>query len=244
MQRKEKKQAVHVLVWLCVAFFSSSCWAQGFQPVQQTFTASGEQKDHSKATSFEVERRSASLATLLSNPSVVQDLELVPSQKDKLQKVASSFESQYRKLRKVATKSGGNVESLKKANEALGKLMEKKSEAMLSVLLPQQKVRLEQIRHHLAFRNRGVGTALVSGKVAKELEITSQQKKRILEIEEQLRRDVAKKVRELKEAARRKIIGTLNQTQQQKLDSLLGDEFVQKASDWKRSNDGPAEDKN
>ena len=81
----------------------------------------------------------------------------------------------------------------------------------------------------MEMQNRPGGDALINGRLADELELTSEQKEELKERAEKLEKELEEKIAQLKKKARAELLEGLTSKQREKLDDLLGDSFEYEA---------------
>ena len=91
------------------------------------------------------------------------------------------------------------------------------------LLLPQQQKRLKQVKLQMQMQNRG--TARTLDKLAKELNITGDQKKRILKRQKELKKEFQEKLAQLKEDSRKALLNELTADQRKKFKDMVGERY-------------------
>ena len=168
---------------------------------------------------------------MASNPDIRKEIELVDDQAEELKRINAEFS---RKLsEQFQSITNGNLESLDKdrIQDLLKQLNQEKRERMESVLLPHQLDRLKQVALQMNMKSRGTARALQS-ELAKELDITEEQVRRLKEREKQLNQELQEKIRQWKEDARKQLLEELTPQQRTKLNQLLGDKFETDINDF------------
>jgi hypothetical protein len=92
------------------------------------------------------------------------------------------------------------------------------------LLDPQQYKRLKQIQYQSRLRV-GIGVALSRGELASELEVTEEQKDRLLEVRAETDRELREKIEQLRKEAEDKILAVLSTEQQARFKDLVGEPF-------------------
>jgi len=173
----------------------------------------------------------------LGNEQMLKELDILPDQKEKLDKIRSEMQKKttdaYSSIDfkdvKPEDRTAKYYEVINKVNDEVAKDVEK-------VLLPHQIKRLKQImmQTRLASAGYGYGGAAALGQedIAQELGITDQQREELKKAEEEVRAEVQKKTQEfykkLQEEAREKLYKVLTPAQRKKLEDLQGEKF-----EWK-----------
>ena len=171
--------------------------------------------------------------SLLGNPSVQKDLELVGDQLKTVQDLQSQFAKEMKDRMGDLSKGGFGPDRFKGIGELLEKLKAEQKEKMQKVLLPHQIDRLRQVALQTHMKQAGTAGALASDAVVKELEITDEQKdklkKRAKEVNEQLVKDIAA----LREKAKQGLLKeVLTSEQNAKLKKMIGDKYEPQSKDW------------
>lgn len=158
--------------------------------------------------------------TLLADKRIRQELEVVDDQVSEIQRLN----------RELQERLSIEVRSLDLTNPAqvvatIRNITETAQSKMENVILPHQLDRLKQLGIRDQMNRQGVLGALMSDPLASELEITDEQMDELQQSAKAIETELAREIEELKIEARKKMFATLNRTQQQKLDDLIGDEF-------------------
>ena len=85
----------------------------------------------------------------------------------------------------------------------------------------------------MQMKNRGTAGTL-TGKLAEELGITGDQKKRIQERQKELQKQLQEKIEKLKADTREELLQELNSEQRAKLKKLVGDKYQAQDEDRKK----------
>lgn len=158
--------------------------------------------------------------TLLTNEKIREDLEIVDSQLEEIEQV--NRELQKRMAREVREL---DFENPKELVERLRGLTDNAKTEIEGVFLPHQIDRLKQLGLRQEMNRKGVLGALLSDPLASELEITAEQKKKLQESAKEIAEELARDLEAVRAKARNKLIKNLSGQQQQKLESLVGDEY-------------------
>ncbi|MCH2179612.1 MAG: hypothetical protein MK106_12495 [Mariniblastus sp.] len=162
----------------------------------------------------------ASLMGLIGNPRVRADLEIVDEQFEEFQrKAAESQQAAAEQLR------GFDFSDRKGLVRLIEKIQDQTRQELESVLLPHQMDRLKQIRAQTLFRNRSFVEVLTSEPMRSELDISNRQADSLREEEQKIEADLQKEIAALRDKARQRLIKTLDRSQQEKIDDLIGDTF-------------------
>jgi Spy/CpxP family protein refolding chaperone len=163
---------------------------------------------------------------LLMREDVRKELEIVDEQMEKMRELQSSLRDEMREM--FSGLRDLNEEERRAKFEELREKMETKRKEIETkvgeVLLPHQKDRLKQIGLRMQMRYRGT-SGLLNDRLADELGITEEQKKRLQAAAEKAREELEEKTQKLRDEAREKILSELTPEQRKKLEDLLGDEF-------------------
>jgi hypothetical protein len=170
------------------------------------------------------------LVDLLQAPGVLEDLDVVDFQKEKIDKILAerrNVSGEFGALMQVAT--------LEKRKELLANLQAAISKAdsdVAELLLPAQIDRLKQIRFQMLARNDANTYGLKNKKVAEELALTEAQKADIDAKATEVNKNVDEKIKKLKaeiekikSGAREELIKILTPEQRKKYAELYGRPF-------------------
>ena len=170
---------------------------------------------------------------LFRDPNVIRDLELVDDQVKALNGLMKShyefMQTKYEKLREAQS----NPDQYKKSQAELADLQKRHHESLFNVLLPHQRERFMQVSRQIRISVMGSATALQQGAVGAELNVTEAQKKKFAEIGKELRSEIALKINELREEAKKKMLKELTTEQRKKFDEMIGEKFKRDENDWK-----------
>ncbi|MFT5300655.1 MAG: hypothetical protein ACI87E_000453 [Mariniblastus sp.] len=173
--------------------------------------------------------------SMISNPSVQKDLELVGDQLKQVQDLQSQFAKEMKNQIGDLSKGGINKDRFKDLPALMEKLKAEQREKLEGLLLPHQIERLQQVALQTHMKQSGTAGALASDQVAQALGLTKEQvermKKRSKEINEQLAKDTA----ELKEKAKKELLAELTTDQRKKLEEMTGDKYTPQKKDWEES---------
>jgi hypothetical protein len=177
--------------------------------------------------------------SMLSNPSVQKDLELVGDQLKQVQDLQAEFGNQMKDQIGALTAGGFSPEQMKAIPALIAKIKEKQKDQLKSLLLPHQIERLEQVALQTHMKQAGTAGALASDQVADALGITKEQieklKARSKEINEKLQEDIES----LKDEAQQELLGELTMDQREKLKELTGDKYEPQNKDWEEAFGAP-----
>lgn len=169
--------------------------------------------------------------SMLNNASVQKDLQLVDEQLEQIQDINKDFSEQIREKLDEMRDDGGNFNIQGGGFASLiSDLKEKQRQQIENILLPDQQDRLKQVARQMKMKNMG-SQRVITEMLSKELGISDEQKTRIKEKSQKLQSELESKIAELKANAKKDLLQELSQDQRQKLEDLLGDEFVVKDED-------------
>lgn len=170
---------------------------------------------------------------LLLTPQMQKELEIVPEQREQLEKIRTKSQAEltesYKKLQDVPAE-----ERQAKYMQLYRELGEATEKEVRDVLLPMQIKRLRQIALQTKLQQMqwGASSALMADELIEELDITAEQKAQFAEKEKELRAEIQKKTQEfykqLQEESRAKLLDVLTPEQRRKLDTLTGPKY-----EWK-----------
>ncbi len=170
--------------------------------------------------------------SLLSDPSVQKDLELVGDQLKQLQDLQKDFSLQMKEQIGDLSKGGINPDRFKGLGELVKRLREQQQNQMQELLLPHQIDRLKQVALQRHMDRAGAAGALASEKVAKELGITEEQIERLKKREEEIKEELAKRIVKMREEARNELLQELTPQQREQLKQMTGEKFKSVPNDW------------
>lgn len=169
----------------------------------------------------------------LHDPSVMKDLELVDDQISRIGEVRKEYQKLIQTTWKEYSKAQKDPERMKEIQKKVSQLRSEQNEALSDVLLPHQLTRIKQVAHQIQMQAMGGESgALQHGALAKELDITDEQKKKLAEIQKKMNEDIAAKTKELRAIAKKQVLAQLTAKQKSKLDELTGEEFKRDPKDW------------
>lgn len=167
----------------------------------------------------------------LNNDSVAKELELVPEQQEKIERLQSDMRNDMRSLFGELRDA-----TAEERRERFAEFRENSEKALDDILLPQQRDRLAQIRRQLQLRQRGGGSSAINDRLADELELSNAQKEKLREVQEEVRAELREQIEKLQEEAREKVLGILTPSQKQRYEELIGERFeLQRSDDGGRS---------
>ena len=171
--------------------------------------------------------------SMLSDPSVRKDLELVDEQMDRIREVNKEFGQRIRDSLGDLSKDGFDPAQASKLKDIIGDIQRQKQEEIDKLLLPHQIDRLKQVALQMQMKSRGTANALSNDKIAEALGLTEEQIKNLKSRSTELQQEIAEKTKKLQADAKEELIGMLTSEQQQKLKEMMGDDFATNMEDWK-----------
>ncbi len=157
---------------------------------------------------------------LLADSKVRAELEMVDDQYQELQSLNSEIQKRAAgQLREIDFKDSQNLV------EKIRNIRSQAEKELNSVLLPHQTHRLRQIQSQSRLRYNSLAQILTSEPVRSELEITDRQLTELLQAEQEIEAELARKIAELRAESRDKLIKRLNRTQQKQVQEIFGDAF-------------------
>lgn len=195
----------------------------------QVFSASG--TDVPMAFSFGGGPMSDAFS-LANNPDVQKEIELLDDQQKQLNAINEDFSKRIQE--EMGSLVNGNVspERGREIGELIKKLNEEKRQKMEGVLLPHQFTRLRQIAFQQQMKYQGDANAIMSEKVAEELGITEDQKKKLSARADELKKELEEKIARLKEETRESLMEELTSEQREKLKEMMGGAFELKTPEF------------
>ena len=170
--------------------------------------------------------------SMLQNPSVQKDLELVGEQMKQIQAIQNDYSAKIRDAIGDISKGGFDPERAKDLSTVIKGMKAKQQEQINKILLPHQQDRIKQIALQMQMQSRGTAGALGNNKVAEALGITDEQKKRLKQREEELKKELQEKIAQFKEDMKKSLLDELTTEQRAKLKDMTGDKFKAEAKDW------------
>jgi hypothetical protein len=157
---------------------------------------------------------------LLGDADIRGDIEMVDDQYKQLQDMNADIQKRMaEQMRGLDFSDSKNV-----ASQIRG-IREQAEKDLNGVLLPHQLKRLQQIRAQSQLRRRSLVDLLTNDPLKTELEITDPQSDALRESEKQIEEELARDIARLQEAARKKLISSLNQSQQERVEDIFGELF-------------------
>jgi hypothetical protein len=173
--------------------------------------------------------------SMLNNPSVQKDLELVGDQLKQVQDLQSEFAQQMKEQIGDIKQGGLSPDRFKGLPELMKKLREQQRERMQSVLLPHQIDRLKQVAFQTHLKQAGAEGALSNEKVKEELGITDEQIERLKKRSKEIKAKLVEDMEKLKEKAQQELLMELTADQRAKIKEMTGDKFEPQTKDWAES---------
>ena len=168
--------------------------------------------------------------SMLNNPSVQKDLQLVDEQMKQIKEINREFGEKIKaRMDELKDDRNGSVQSAG-LGQLIEELKQQQQEQIQSILLPNQQQRLDQVARQMKLKHMGTAKTLTSH-LAKELELTEEQQTRIESRSKELQQEITAKMAELKAKAKEQLLSELTRDQRKKLEELVGDEFVEKEED-------------
>ncbi len=170
--------------------------------------------------------------------SVKKDLELVDEQTEKINQIRTDLQKEMREMYKKAGE-GSREERMKRYREMNEELAEKIEDQIKEILLPEQMARLKQVALQMKLRSYyGLGQALNGDDLAESLDISERQKRELVEVQQEVRKEMQEKLREfqakIQAEAQEKILKVLSKKQRDKLEKMQGDKFEYQPYQYQR----------
>ncbi len=171
--------------------------------------------------------------TLLNDPQIQKELELIEGQVQDVQRIQRQFAEKQRELSTTMFKGGpGGALSAAKSPELMGQfraamedLRNQRKKDLEEVMLPHQRERLQQLGFHMTMQRQGVADALTQGPLAEALALSDEQKERLAQTAERLQIELREEIARLREKAKKELFAELSPTQQDKLKEMIGEGF-------------------
>ena len=173
--------------------------------------------------------------SMLSNPSVQKDLELVGDQLKQVQDLQAEFADQMKDQLGSLTEGGFSPERMKGLPDLIAKIKERQQDQLRSLLLPHQIERLKQVALQTHMKQAGTATALASNQVADALGITTEQIEKLKSRSKEINKKLQEDIESLKNKAQQELLDELTKDQQEKLKELTGDKYEPQNKDWEEA---------
>ncbi len=170
--------------------------------------------------------------SLLSDPSVQKDLELVGDQLDQVRSLQNDFAAKLKEKLGDLSKGGINPGRFDGIGELVKQSREDQKVRMKELLLPHQIDRLKQVALQKHMNSAGTAGALTDSSVAEALGISDEQKDRLKEKAKEIKADLAKKMEQLKEDAKTQLLQELTPAQREQLKEMTGAKYKSDPKDF------------
>lgn len=171
----------------------------------------------------------SALFNLLGNESIRNELRLTDGQYGGVQKIMKASQERMSKLirtRMVARESGQSVQiGGSEFQEMMEENRAQAEEAIEEILLPEQMDRIRQLAYQVEISRTGIGEALVTGRLGKEIGVYEDQKQELSERAAKIEAEAKLAILAIKAQARAKLFKELTPEQRKKAEDLLGDYF-------------------
>ena len=167
--------------------------------------------------------------SILNNSSVQDDLQLVDEQIEQINEINREFGQKIKEQMGLMKDENGNFNFQPGVDFAglVRDLKQQQQDQITNILLPNQQKRLEQVARQMRVEKLGTSKAL-AGKLAEELGISDEQKKKIRDTSKELKQELDEKIAKLRAKAKEQLLDELTPQQKEKLEELMGEEFIQK----------------
>ncbi len=169
--------------------------------------------------------------SLLSNPSVQKDLELVDDQVKQIQAIQRDFGKQISEQ----LKGGFSGDRAQELGKIIRELKDKQKEQINNILLDHQQDRLKQVAMQTQLKNGGTANALGNKNFVEALGLTEKQIARLKDRSKELQKEMQEKIKKMRSQMKEELLGELSVEQRNKLKELLGDKYESKSEDWRSS---------
>lgn len=173
--------------------------------------------------------------SMLNNANVQQDLQLVDEQLEQIQQINEEFGQKIKEQMDLMKDENGNFNFQVGSDfrDLMRDLRQQQQDQISAILLPNQQKRLQQVARQMRMKQLGTEKSL-TGKLAEELGISAEQKKRIRNKSQELTRRLEEQIAELRAKAKKELLNELTAEQRDKLTELIGDEFIEKRDENQR----------
>lgn len=215
-----------------------ACPATAKQPGTPQLGTVSEVPDDRPLIGFTLPRMPADEMQSLHDASVLKDLEIVDEQRDEIEAIQLSYNERFQVLVRKMMSSGTDSATQEKLTKELLDFHRERTDALSSILLPHQLVRVKQVTIQNTIEySGGLAAAVNQGELAKRLNISDEQKEQLKKIQTELQKEISKKTLECKEAARKRVLESFSAEQRRQLKEMTGEKFVRRQSDWQEMNE-------
>ena len=169
-------------------------------------------------------------SSLMMDPQVRGELELVEDQVEQLERIREEFQQKFQKISNFKNGEIPQVDRLRGMSEKIKELSEEQQARIKEVLLPHQSERLEQISTQMKMKQMGTAGALSQGALAETLGIDEEQRKRLQEKSKELQEKLAQEIEKLREEMREELLEELSSEQRKQLKEMMGDKFEREST--------------
>lgn len=172
------------------------------------------------------------LFNLLSNESVRRELQLTDEQYGGAKKIMQ--ESQERVQKSIQAQMSARQEgtALRIGGPEFRNMMQENQQAaeaaIEEILLPEQLERIRQLAYQVEVSQTGLGEALVSGRLGKEIDVHEDQKQHLTDRAAKIEEEARQAIIEIRAKARAKLFAELAPEQRKEAEELLGPYFEYK----------------
>lgn len=160
--------------------------------------------------------------TMLRNPSIRNDIEMLDEQYEDLQERRAKIVREMNQ--QIVGLLSAEVVDPYELREEISKIRARAEEATQKALLPFQFERLKQLQYQTLMQRVGTVNVLTNAPLATELGITDDQKETLRDAAKDIDKELTRKITELRSQAMKDLSSRLKQDQQTKLRKILGDE--------------------
>jgi len=191
-------------------------------------TADASSTDEARLKAFTT--RKPSLVSLLNNPEVRREIEMLDSQHEDIQARTRSVQSQTGKqiFALLSNSRDGKVDR-QKVQEQIDAIRENARKQIEEAIIPFQFRRLQQLAYHVQMSRQGAVNVITNDPLATELDLTEEQIESLKEASKEIDEELAREIAKLRSRAKEKLFAHLNKDQQKKLSTIIGEEFTYEA---------------
>ena len=157
---------------------------------------------------------------LLADESVRKELEMVDEQFADLQKANEQIQK-----RMADQLRGLDLTDMKSATAQILAIRDQSEKELQATLLPHQMKRLRQLMVQNQLRRRSLVEILTSEPWRSQLEISNEQADKLRDSEVEIAKDLERQIAELREKARQRLLGTLENRQRKQVEEMFGDAY-------------------
>ena len=168
--------------------------------------------------------------TLINDPNVIDELELVEEQIESLNALQNDMRTVFREsfsgMRSRFREKNVDRQSLmQEIRDKIQSQMGDIETELNEILLPHQVTRLDELHFQMQASRSGTEGMLSNPRVKERLGLTDQQIQEIQDKAEEVKTNLDEEIKALRESARKEILSVLTSDQQKQIKEMMGDSF-------------------